>query len=122
MRKSRFVHAQSVQLIIFLSHQTSRLPFPLHHGSNGQKVDAKRLPHNTRMALALQGPTLIFDGICNLCNGSMGWFQERVRKEDSPVWYSEFSFHQSYVASPKCLHCTGIGAAIVIPYSHDIYL
>ena len=67
-------------------------PFPFHHkhhGSNGQKVDAKRLPHKTRMALALQGPTLIFDGICNLCNGSMGWFQERVRKDDSPVWYSK---------------------------------
>jgi NADH dehydrogenase FAD-containing subunit/predicted DCC family thiol-disulfide oxidoreductase YuxK len=55
--------------------------------SNGTKVDAKRLPHKTRMALALQGPTLIFDGICNLCNGSMSWFQERVRKEDRPVWY-----------------------------------
>ena len=106
-----------MQLIIL--HETAQLTFPSHHNiSNGQKVDAKRLPHKTRMALALQGPTLIFDGICNLCNGSMGWFQERVRKEDSPVWYSEFSFQQSYVVSPKCLHCTGIGAAIVIPCSH----
>ena len=83
-----FVDAQSMQLIIL--HETAQLTFPSHHNiSNGQKVDAKRLPHKTRMALALQGPTLIFDGICNLCNGSMGWFQERVRKEDSPVWYSK---------------------------------
>ena len=54
----------------------------------GEKVDAKKLPLATRRALALKGPTLIFDGICNLCNGSMSWFQERVRN-DSPVWYSE---------------------------------
>ena len=54
----------------------------------GEKVDAKKLPLATRRELALQGPTLIFDGICNLCNGSMSWFQERVL-DDSPVWYSK---------------------------------
>jgi len=53
---------------------------------NKQIENAKKLPLEERMQLAREGPTLIFDGICNLCNGSMSWFQERCR-EDSPVWY-----------------------------------
>jgi NADH dehydrogenase FAD-containing subunit/predicted DCC family thiol-disulfide oxidoreductase YuxK len=57
-------------------------------GSSGKKEfeNAKKLPLEERLELAREGPTLIFDGICNLCNGSMSWFQERCR-EDSPVWY-----------------------------------
>ncbi|KAL7552781.1 hypothetical protein ACHAWF_016035 [Thalassiosira exigua] len=51
-----------------------------------EEVNVKKLPWTTRRALALKGPTLIFDGICNLCNGSMDWFQQRVR-DDTPVWY-----------------------------------
>ena len=56
--------------------------------SSGKKEieNAKKLPLEERLELAREGPTLIFDGICNLCNGSMSWFQERCR-EDSPVWY-----------------------------------
>ncbi|CAE8668968.1 unnamed protein product, partial [Polarella glacialis] len=31
-----------------------------------------------RLALARKGPTLIFDGVCNLCNSSMRWYFERL--------------------------------------------
>lgn len=56
-------------------------------GQNKKNIEnAKKLPLEERLDLAMEGPTLIFDGICNLCNGSMSWFQERCR-EDSPVWY-----------------------------------
>jgi len=55
------------------------------HG--GRRINPRTdLTPATLRSLALTGPTLIFDGICNLCNGSMGWFQERCR-DDSPVWY-----------------------------------
>jgi NADH dehydrogenase FAD-containing subunit/predicted DCC family thiol-disulfide oxidoreductase YuxK len=38
------------------------------------------------MALAMQGPTLVFDGVCHLCNGSMKWFSERLPATQQ-VWY-----------------------------------
>jgi NADH dehydrogenase FAD-containing subunit/predicted DCC family thiol-disulfide oxidoreductase YuxK len=47
---------------------------------------ASKLPHEDRMALAIQGPTLVFDGVCHLCNGSMKWFSERCQPEKE-VWY-----------------------------------
>lgn len=28
-----------------------------------------------------QGPTLIFDGVCNLCNGAMHWYQNRLKPD-----------------------------------------
>jgi len=37
------------------------------------------------MKLAVSGPTLIFDGVCHLCNGAMDWFQ--IRCGPRPVWY-----------------------------------
>ncbi|KAG7361183.1 DUF393 domain containing protein [Nitzschia inconspicua] len=52
--------------------------------SSGQR--ASKLPHADRMALAIQGPTLIFDGVCHLCNGSMKWFSERLLPQQV-VWY-----------------------------------
>lgn len=59
---------------------------PQRSESSKSIENAKKLPLEQRMELAREGPTLIFDGICNLCNGSMSWFQERCR-DDSPVWY-----------------------------------
>jgi NADH dehydrogenase FAD-containing subunit/predicted DCC family thiol-disulfide oxidoreductase YuxK len=56
--------------------------------SSGKR--AWKLPHADRMALAIQGPTLIFDGVCHLCNGSMKWFSERLpntQQKQAVVWY-----------------------------------
>jgi NADH dehydrogenase FAD-containing subunit/predicted DCC family thiol-disulfide oxidoreductase YuxK len=58
-----------------------------HDNESQTKIDeAKFLSIDERMELAREGPTLIYDGICNLCNGSMSWFQEKCR-DDSKVWY-----------------------------------
>eukprot|EP00397_Hematodinium_sp_SG-2012_P018368 GEMP01018813.1.p1 GENE.GEMP01018813.1~~GEMP01018813.1.p1 ORF type:complete len:664 (+),score=87.74 GEMP01018813.1:122-2113(+) len=40
-------------------------------------------PLEERLATAKQGPTLIFDGVCNLCNHAMWWYYNRCR--DSTV-------------------------------------
>ncbi|CAD7962329.1 unnamed protein product [Amoebophrya sp. A25] len=34
---------------------------------------------NDTMEQAEEGPTLIFDGVCNLCNGAMHWYNDRLR-------------------------------------------
>ena len=49
-------------------------------------VPVSKLSREDRMKVACRGPTLVFDGICNLCNGSMDWYQNRCRS-DSQVWY-----------------------------------
>lgn len=41
------------------------------------------LPLAERLQLARHGPTLIFDGVCNLCNASMRWYFERLLEEGS---------------------------------------
>ena len=69
-----------------LFKRTEDRTLPLSCQGKKQVENAKKLPLEERMDLAREGPTLIFDGICNLCNGSMAWFQERCRN-DSPVWY-----------------------------------
>lgn len=33
-------------------------------------------------AKADAGPTLIFDGVCNLCNGAMHWYNDRLREDE----------------------------------------
>mmetsp|Transcript_61030 Transcript_61030/g.111817 ORF Transcript_61030/g.111817 Transcript_61030/m.111817 type:complete len:648 (-) Transcript_61030:60-2003(-) len=43
----------------------------------------RSLPLAERLQLARCGPTLIFDGVCNLCNASMRWYFERLLEEDS---------------------------------------
>ncbi len=30
------------------------------------------------ISIAEAGPTLIFDGVCNLCNGAMHWYYDRI--------------------------------------------
>eukprot|EP00747_Dinoflagellata_sp_TGD_P019830 gnl/TRDRNA2_/TRDRNA2_127435_c0_seq4.p1 gnl/TRDRNA2_/TRDRNA2_127435_c0~~gnl/TRDRNA2_/TRDRNA2_127435_c0_seq4.p1 ORF type:complete len:653 (+),score=93.74 gnl/TRDRNA2_/TRDRNA2_127435_c0_seq4:50-2008(+) len=40
-------------------------------------------PLADRLKLAKHGPTLIFDGICNLCNASMRWYYDRLCQKES---------------------------------------
>ena len=51
--------------------------------TDGQR-DYSQLPREQRLKVALSGPTLIFDGICNLCNYSMAWLSARL-PPDTPV-------------------------------------
>ena len=62
--------------------QTTKVPIP--DITNIKRVS--KLPYKDRMNLAYNGPTLIFDGVCHLCNGSMKWFSERCVPEVN-VWY-----------------------------------
>lgn len=61
-------------------------PSPANPAAAKPNSKTWKLPLEERIALARKGPTLVFDGICNLCNGSMAWFQDRTRP-DRPVWY-----------------------------------
>jgi len=79
--------------------------FPLHHGgetASAPVVTARsedpgqararadppphELPFAERCQMARRGPTLIFDGVCNLCNASMRWYFERLG-EDAGVYF-----------------------------------
>lgn len=61
-------------------------------------------PLKERFALATRGPTLIFDGVCNLCNQSMRWYYDRLgetgvffmwaQHEDTQVLLDSFGIHR----------------------------
>ncbi|EEQ98532.1 conserved hypothetical protein [Perkinsus marinus ATCC 50983] len=48
--------------------------------------DLRTLPEAERSALAVKGPTFIFDGVCNLCNTALRFVNDHVRP-DADVKY-----------------------------------
>eukprot|EP00930_Biecheleria_cincta_P070165 TRINITY_DN57811_c0_g1_i1.p1 TRINITY_DN57811_c0_g1~~TRINITY_DN57811_c0_g1_i1.p1 ORF type:complete len:620 (-),score=93.24 TRINITY_DN57811_c0_g1_i1:94-1902(-) len=48
----------------------------------------------TRLNFARKGPTLIFDGVCNLCNASMRWYFDRMRPESIELVHFMWAQHE----------------------------
>eukprot|EP00747_Dinoflagellata_sp_TGD_P019827 gnl/TRDRNA2_/TRDRNA2_127435_c0_seq1.p1 gnl/TRDRNA2_/TRDRNA2_127435_c0~~gnl/TRDRNA2_/TRDRNA2_127435_c0_seq1.p1 ORF type:complete len:648 (+),score=110.77 gnl/TRDRNA2_/TRDRNA2_127435_c0_seq1:59-2002(+) len=46
-----------------------------------------------RLRLARRGPTLIFDGVCNLCNASMRWYYDRIQNSKKGDVYFMWAQH-----------------------------
>lgn len=52
------------------------------------------VPLETRLNSARKGPTLIFDGVCNLCNASMRWYFDRMRPEAIELVHFMWAQHE----------------------------
>lgn len=76
--------------------------------------DLRTLPEAERSALAVKGPTFIFDGVCNLCNTALRFVSCYTRGEsDGPCCLGQWSctarrWCEVYVDKPSW-HIEGFG-------------